>query len=434
MIILGIVICGCTVVLASRYLFGNWFNHVSLYTLIWSFVLSMFQLRLINYYPLEIETWITIIICWLLFVLGAVLIYTLPQFTNHRFIPDVHPHGIGSQSYHLGKVKKTIWVLNVITFATALHDLYLVSKLFGSLTNALVFGNLLYSYRVMEGLPGSIPYKASLVFTAAMLSGYYTAKREKLTIVAVLPLVIIILIDLANMGRADILVVAIIFTTAYLITSKPQQESSRTTFSMRKVLNFGLVLLILIAGAELVRSTRNVKEGIKGSSQSLKKISAGSVITPSIYLYFSSTIGVLNQYLKDDAENTPIGGHTFLPVYRILEKIGMDKQAKVYQSWYQTPVKTNTGTYLRELHGDFGLVGLLLGPFFLGMTSSIFWFRYKKNEAMVDLAVLSYLFGIIGLSFFVMATRMGGYFVFIFVALFIGSALDGGRKRRMVNP
>ncbi|MCX6136639.1 MAG: hypothetical protein NTV54_03980 [Ignavibacteriales bacterium] len=57
---------------ASRMIFGAWFNHVSLYTGIWSGALVLFELRMINYHRLETETWIVIVACWLLFVLGSV--------------------------------------------------------------------------------------------------------------------------------------------------------------------------------------------------------------------------------------------------------------------------------------------------------------------------------------------------------------------------
>ncbi|MEI7907073.1 MAG: hypothetical protein WCI84_06905, partial [Bacteroidota bacterium] len=119
-------------------------------------------------------------------------------------------------------LKNVLWGLNIITLFAALHSLYIVTKVFGSFTNALVMGNLLYSYRVSEGggLPGSIPYLSSLVFAAAMLGGHYTARIGKISLAGILPLIIVVMIDFANMGRVDILVAAIIYTSSYFISQK----------------------------------------------------------------------------------------------------------------------------------------------------------------------------------------------------------------------
>ncbi|HLP15111.1 MAG TPA: hypothetical protein VK470_02565, partial [Bacteroidota bacterium] len=47
----------------SRMIFGAWFNHVSLYTGIWCGAMVLFELRMLNYNPLEAQTWIVIIGC-----------------------------------------------------------------------------------------------------------------------------------------------------------------------------------------------------------------------------------------------------------------------------------------------------------------------------------------------------------------------------------
>jgi oligosaccharide repeat unit polymerase len=415
-------------------MFGKWFNHVSLYTWIWGGALILFELRLINYYPLETETWIVIVFCWLLFILGSSSV-VLVRFAVNDNHPSNNPKADYSNIHNgLKQLKNILWFLNIVTFTSALHDLYIVSKIFGGLSKALILGNLLYSYRVSEGLPGSIPYISSLVFTAAMLAGNYTARIEKVTLVAVLPLIIIIMIDLANMGRADILVAAILFTSTYLLTPKQKDMSIKSNRSkVRKLALLFVVSIIVFGGSEFIRSTRHVKEGISGSSKTLQKLNSASFITPSIYLYLSSDYGVLNQYIKHGGENTPFGGNTFLPVYRILEKLGVDVHANVYQPWYKTPVKTNTGTYLRELHGDFGVIGLFAIPYIIGLLTSVFWFRVKDYGRISDLSVVAFFYGIIGMSFFVMVTRLGSYFFFIFVSILIGRYLDKKFERKILT-
>lgn len=407
----------------SRFIFKFWFNPISFYSFVWGSVVVLFELKFIKYYDLEIETWIIIIVSWLLYVTGAVTIYLLyPTKVQHTNAEHHISYPVMDINIH--HLKKILWVLNLIALIAALYNLYLVAKLLGGLFNAFIIGNLVYSYRVAEGIPGSIPYISSLVFTASALSGAYTAKVQKITLVGILPILNIIIIDFAIMGRADIFIVAIIFVTTYFITPKSRTKNYSQFISIRKLLIVVVLLSVIIGGAELIRSTRNVKEGFRGSTGSLKRLSSGSVITPTIYLYFSSSIGVLNQYFIQNKENTPIGGHTFLTPYRILERVGVDIHAEVYQEWYKIPTPVNTGTYIRELHGDFGIVGILFGPYLLGLFTSLFWLRFKEKGRFLDLSLCAFLFGITGLSFIVIATRLGGYFFFPFIATGIGIFLD----------
>jgi oligosaccharide repeat unit polymerase len=430
MILIVVITVTVLTFVTGRMIFGAWFNHVNMYTGIWSGAMVLFELRMINYNSLETETWIVIVACWLLFVLGAVTVVFArwaggTEPANSLGIQPVIPPEV-----ELRRVKTALWILNVLTFAAAVHDLYIVSNLFGGLAKAFVLGNLLYSYRISEGLPGSIPYMSSLVFTAALLAGSYTKRLGRLSIAAILPAVIIIMIDFANMGRVDILIVSILFASGYFLTERRRVEQAQSSgLRFKKIAMVVVLVAILVGGADFIRSTRGAKEGLRGSSGALKKLNTASVITPSVYLYLSSDYAVLNQYLHYGWENTPFGGNTFLPVYRILERLGVEVHASTYQKYYRTPVWTNTGTYLRELHGDFGMVGLVLGPYLLGLFASVYWYKVKLRARYTDLAIAGFLFGIIGMSFFVMPTRISPFFFYFAVSIIVGYLLDKKSNR-----
>ncbi len=424
MSVLFIIAFSVVIILMSRFVFKFWFNPISFYSLIWCLILTLFELKLIDYYSLEIETWTIIIVSWLLFVTGAITIYLIFPSENQRLNLEYHnPYPVLNLDIH--RLKFILWILNIVSLIAALYNLYLVTKITGGLLNAFIIGNLLYSYRVAEGIPGSLPYIGSIVYTAAAFAGVYSARVQKISLVGIFPIINIIIIDFAIMGRADILIVSILSATAYFVTPK-SSKSNKSTSSVRfrKVLLIVVLLSVIIGGAELIRSTRSAKEGFRGSTGSLKKLSSSGIITPSIYLYFSSSIGVLNQYFIQNKEDVPIGSNMFLTLYRIFERFGVDVHAEIYQQWYKIPTPVNTGTYLRELHGDFGIPGILFGPYLLGVFSSFFWLRFKENGRFIDLSFIAFFFGIIGLSFIVIATRLGGYFFFPFIAIPISMFLD----------
>ena len=416
---------GLLCVVLGRWMFGQWFNHVSLYGAIWSSTLILFELRFINYYPMELDTWLIIFSGWLAFLIGSSIVVVARHAIKKQNPPPDQLEAAGNEENRIKLLQRIIWFFNIITLLGVIHTLSVVGKYFGGVMNALTMGNLLYSYRSHEGFSGTIPYLCSLSLTASLLAGNYTAHKGKLTLVGVLPIIIVVATDIANMARIDILVGAVLFTSSYFLTPR---RNIAVTFDfeskMRKLAMVVAVVAIIVGGAEFIRDARKPVEGFAGSTTKLNTLSAAKFVTPSIYLYLSSHYAVLNQYFKHGGENTPFGGHTFTPVYRILEKVGFDIHMDVFQVPYKVPVSTNTGTYLRELHADFGMCGLLVGPFLLGFMASVFWFRVKDYGRYIDLAFAVFFYIIIGLSFFQMATTLGALMVYLIGSIVVSLYLD----------
>ena len=101
----------------------------------------------------------------------------------------------------------------------------------------------------------------------------------------------------------------------------------RYRFSKKNALIASSFLIIfLIVSASFVRLTRNTGEKFSGASKELRQFKNNLILSPSIYLYFSSDIGVLSQYLKTEGEPTKFGENTFLLVYDFFAKFGLIKK------------------------------------------------------------------------------------------------------------
>lgn len=429
MTILAILTVGVLVVLLGRLIFGRWFNHVSLYAAIWSGTLCMFEIRLIKYYPLEAETWLLILSGGIAFLLGALTISIL----RNRTMVNMNPPS-GSRPYfstiELQRLKIMIWALSAISLPIALYNLHVAAKEFGGLLNVLALGNLLYKYRLAEGgVPGSVPYLGHLSLVAILFSGIYIRQTARISLVSIIPIFTVVLMDVSIMGRALIVIGAILFSVGYFLSPTPLETTVKPPNWWRKFSIAILILSIFAGSIEFVRSHRGTTETFAGATAALSKIRGASFFTPSIYLYLSSHYGVFNQYLKNGEEGRPIGGHTFLPFYRVLNKIGFDVSAETYQTAHRTPVRTNTGTYLRELHADFGILGVLLGPYFIGLLTSLVWFRVLTHARYTDIVLAGYLFTIVGMSSFVMATRVAVLAIYLVFGLVAGFYLDCTMKR-----
>jgi len=437
MSIIIITVIGIGLVYSGRLVFGAWVNPVSLYTGLWSISLILFELRLIQYFDLETETWAIII--------GAGMAYCIGCFcvvgARYAFLKPTMFDNVGNWSIQkivsgdeLRLLNMTLWILNIIGMIAVVQYWYVGMKLYGSLQNIFIFGNIIYSKRIAVGMPGTIPYIDATAMAGAVLAGAYTALTRRLRIVAILPILIIVLVDIVNMGRAKMFFGTILYFCSYVACKDTRKKAAvkNIRYSLNKIIPVIITAAILWGGAEFVRSTRITNETVPGATQALGKFSGSYFITPSIYLYLTVHPGVFNQFLIRDDEHTPWGSNTFAPAYHILSKFGFETPSSVYQRFYPTPAGANTGTYLRDLYADFGLPGLFLFPFILGIIATALWYRYLKTRYYVDLMMLAHILVIVLMSLFYMATRAGDWFVGLIIGLVVGSLVDKKIRRTRV--
>lgn len=402
--------------------YNRLFNHISIYSTIWTLILCMGEIRLINYYPLETETWIIIFSAWILFVFGSLTYFFAREYAGKNS-SVLHTYSLSEVSN--STLRKIIFFLSIASLVSAIAQWLVLLSKYGSIAKVLIYGNLIYSSRVYEGGITSIPYVDSLALAGCFFAGIYVFHKKSITLLSLFPLLSVIIVAIAGMGRAKILIALILFLTGFLLQKIVVMKSQKLKkYSLKKIFGFAVVFLIIIGSAEIIRSNRGSIESFSGASQSLKKLRGSAIITPSIYVYFSIHPFVFNEYLKSTGEHEIIGGNTFAPIWRIVDKVGFDTHISEYQTHYQTPVSSNTGSYLRELHADFGLSGVLIVPYLLGMVCSFYWFRWKDKKKLVDLAILSHLYVIVALSYLVIATRLGYWIVSLVTAIACAWILD----------
>jgi oligosaccharide repeat unit polymerase len=427
--VISILIIGVGSIFLGRWVFGAWFNHVSLYSGIWSLSISFFELGLIKYYPLESETWLLIIGAWIAFMIGSLTIVAARYALRGGTPRDSHlTNGVNlipvfDEALTLNRL---LWILNFFTLIVALQHWYVVIQKFGSVANVFIWANILRTALIQDEIPGMIPYADSLALSACLLSGLYTASIGKLKTVAVMSLIIVVLVDVASMGRAKMIFAGILFLCGYIFSRRRRGETSPEFKSskLKRAITIGLAGALLLFGVEVVRSYRGVIENIGGASKSLEKLRGGAFITPSIYMYFTVSHGVFNQYLKSQNEKTIWGQYTFAPFWRALSKLGFDTRVRYYQPFYMTPIFANTGTYLFELHMDFGLAGDLIVPYLLGSIASLFWIRTERGKRLVDLVILGHIFVVVIMSFSLMATGWGYWLLSLCMSIAIAFFLD----------
>jgi oligosaccharide repeat unit polymerase len=418
-----VILIGIISILVSKHLFKKWFNPLSTYSLIWTIVVTLYELKFMAYVDLNFNTWLISIGAFLFFFFGILTVFVSRDSLGKKNDLNSFVEKEGSEIKLLADggtvLKYALLITSFLGLLGALQHWYVLIQKFGSVANVLIYANLVYSIRVEGEIEGLIPYLYIFGYVAVFLSGIYTAHKNKFTFLSFLPLIIISLKEIASVGRMGLLFGLIEFITVFFLFRHLifLHDQSKKKQSSRNFIIAGILLLVIFIGsASLVRSMRGSIESFKQSSAQLNKLKDNVILTPSIYLYFSAHIGVFSKYYEYQNEKALWGENTFMPIYNFLSKFDVIEHPDFYQKGYYVPMWTNTGTYLREVHSDFGNMGLIIVPYLLGFMSAFFWINFYEKRRTIYFVILVFINIIIGFSFLMMITRAAVWLLsFIFL-------------------
>ncbi len=394
-------------------------------------MLLLYQMKLLSYYNLSLETWSIIGLSFFSFSMGIILVYTARSiFSKQKRVRFKSANELIIFSDGGKTLKYAIIILGTIGILASIQHWLILIKMFGSIPAVIINANIVYRLRVERHIQGVIPYLYIFSYIAVFFAGLYAAYNKKISLIVVFPFLGVILEDLANVGRSGILFSLIEFLSVYVFSSNILNvKKAKKNNKIKLVVGILLILSLLVVSASLIRSIRHTYEVYQGESHKLTELRGGFILTPSIYLYLTADVGVLNKFLQFNNERTSFGENTFLTLYSILSKFDLIKRPSDYQKGYYIPMWTNTGTYLRELYADFGILGILIGPFLIGVFATFFWFRSYESSSIMNLILLVFIFLIIGFSFLVMVTRLATWSMGIVMLLILSPIMEKISKR-----
>jgi oligosaccharide repeat unit polymerase len=413
----------------SKYLFKYYYNPITIYLSIWILEIFLYELKLIRYYNISLHTWMMIGSAYLSYVFGILTLFFFKKLYKFKETVENDLINETEKQYDNKKVLNSIiYCFAILGILGAIQHWSVLFKEFGSLTNILINAAKIYRMRVEGEIHGVLPYITTLLYVSIFFSGIYTGKYGKFSFGLFLSFVGVILDELASVGRFGMLFAFLMFFNGLFVYRLNRKRSVNTTNINKKlVLTILAVLIIIVSFSSFVKSVRVGGEAYQSSSRKLDKLKNSNLITPSIYLYFSSQIGVLNKYFEKDEENVTFGQNTFLPIYNILSKFNLVKRTNGYQKGYFIPIWTNTGTYIREIHADFGYSGVFIIPFIIGFFIASFWIKYLESRRLSHLTILVYLILAVQFSFLIMISRMGIWWISMLIILIINQLLINWR-------
>lgn len=411
MIFLFIIIFLLASLLLGKYIFKKNINPISIYSVIWSGMLFFFNLKLINYDSLSIYAWVIIIFSYVSFILGCMIFYIGEK--NYHPSDNLEAKKTNQLEFVFNKngsiLRFLILVFSGLGLIGALQHWSVLLNKYGSIVEVFLHLGRIRQLTVSGEIEGILPYISAFSYTAVFFAGIYSAWKRRITLISFLPLLAIILKDTAAAGRVGILIGFLQYGLTYFFTSyflKINSSEKENKFNVKGYLSVIVVVIIFFTSIFMIKGLRGGSEQLHGAGRNINTLSNNLFITPTLYLYFSGHIGVLSKYLEKDDETARFGENSFRFVYNVLSKLGVTDDADMYQRGYYIPVWINTGTFLRELHADFGIGGTLIFLFVLGIIISYIWWKFFNYGNPLVLAFLVYLSLIISLSFLMMITRL----------------------------
>lgn len=400
--------------LLGRKFFKKWFNPLSLYSIIMGGLIFFYELKLLPYPDVIPLAWFMIIASFLAFILGISTIIVARNLFQDTSSLEVSSDFALKIFRDGGKaLKYSILFFSLIGLFVALHRWYILIGRFGSVQDVIINAAVVYRLNVQGEIKEFIPILPSFIYIGVFLSGVYTAYRGKFSFLSFFPILTIIMKELTYFGRGEMLFSSMEFVFTFILFRQLLSNDSKKRFKFSKSNAFVatiIFLALLITASSFVRVSRSARENYVGTSRALKQMNDNFLFSPSVYLYISSDVGVLSKYLELEKENTAIGQNSFRFVYDLLSKFEVTEKPDFFPRGYFIPMWTNSGTYIRDIHADFGIAGVLLMPYLLGVVITWLWFKFHKSKSIYVLLPLVYLFLIIGFSFLVIVTRWNIWF------------------------
>jgi len=395
----------------SKHLFKKWFNPLSLYAVVWGGMTYLYGLRLLPYYEISSHAWILIVLSYLSFLMGTVIVFNARNafFTSEK-------EAIWNENefflfHNDGKnLKILVLVLGLLGLFAALQHWYVLVKEYGSVTQVFIRAQRVYHMKNVgtESL-GEIPYLWIFSYISVFFAGIYLAFKNKLEIVVLLPIIGISLKSMATFTRSGILfglleIVIAFVLTKYVLSNKNGRKNKKN----KKIIFAAVLLAVLMVGsATVVKMARQTMDkSITGKSSSMNQLDGNVILSPAIYFYLSSQIVTFSSYLKTENEFHLPFEYTLFPLYRVLGKFDLVKKPNTHSIGYNTPTWSNTATYLRNLYSDFGYTGIILGPFLFGLFSSYFWVAIFYRKKLIHIVYLTFIMISIGMSFFALQSQV----------------------------
>lgn len=406
---LSLLICSPYILLCCLFffinirLFKSTINTLNIYLIIWSAMLVLYQLKLINYFELSVRTWI---------VLYTTTILVSISYTFGRSVYIEDSSSSIKPEFEEKELKKIILIFSLISLIAIIPNTINLINRYGlnllSATSEIYYDNL-------SGIaPNTIPYLGYFSQAACVLSGICFAKYSYNKILPI-PIILSVINTLPSGSRGNIILTIFLTMLPFIILKAKKTKISKK--SKKRAILLIIALIIFFVMLTINRSQNIDTQTIQTLSGKRAEFALSYPAIYKMYQYYTSPLGVLNAYLNNPKFS--FGSNTFLPLFGLLNRLGFNIKYNRYQEFYLIPIRANVGTWIRELSIDFTVPGMYIVicifSFIVGMNDKIAHVKRTVNNVYLT----SILDTILIMSFFVWYFREGSMIILLIIYFLI---------------
>ncbi len=421
----------------SRRLCLTWFNPLSLYLAIWGGSLISCLAPWLGYGDLMGQTWCCLGLAAVGFTLGVLTIhapYLQPVLRAFR-VPTGQGEAYATRLFTVFVIAVSIKVLYVGM------KLLAVKQQFGSIT--AIFAGAAYRQLLLEqsgaapgadlaskSLLGSLfGFADAIVLIALVWGAYYVTKKRY---IGLLPLILETVHSLLGLERFRFIVALLIFISSLYFHHIIETQRGRE----RKAIPAGRLALFTAIGV-LTLLAMLLPLYLRHPDFTIRQLLAhtGS--------YFVSPILAFNAHVaRVSLFPEPLGWglSTFWGAASWLQRFGLlDALPPLHYRYVQLPfgdgwLLTNVYTYLINALDDWGVLGVLLWPYVLGVACGFCHERVVRYRSLALVPILCLLMATIFLSFYTLLIKQINYMAFMVGSLALAPLVIRPRPRTVAAP
>lgn len=408
----------------SELIYGDLFSPLGVYLAIWFLMIGMFHLGLVEYIPIRVSTWLLLFSSILAFAFGCLLVTVVRLAKRKSF-----KHG---KPLTLPDPTRFLWVIRGVFVLAAI----------GSLVNVLEMVRRYGLYTVLlepwiiRWAMGRAEFfeqlqvltflnEATIILCAFYLFAYRRLRPAYVLLLPVLSFGYLLM----STGRTRPLYALIAAFSVWLSVRGERK------LRWRALKQFALVAILALAifggmGTWIGKSAYSSEAYLKGYT----RFSTGLEIFALPYIYFTSNVAGFEALIQEPPEYS-LGRYTFRAVYRFVHVIdpGVEVPSPI-EDFRPVPFYINSGTYLSTFYRDFGVTGIWLMPFLIGVLTTLIFTNFRTNPRFLPIYTYAvFFFGLINSVFVEQIIEPVSVYLLV-VGVILNGYLARGRARNELAP
>jgi|YNPNPStandDraft_1061719.scaffolds.fasta_scaffold27715_2 oligosaccharide repeat unit polymerase len=422
-LILTLMAFGMTWLSKRRY--GDILAPLGLFSMVWFGMLALETIPIVSYTPVSAPTWIMLVGAGITFAVGA-LLASPPSLSPPRqegiSAGQGRSHLVGiALIFAIGLIGTGAFISlvnNLLGWQVVLEDprLFLYTRRFGDLTKLGVVG---------------IAYSSNVVLLP--LVAMYVTKYRRMPIWLWAVVIYALAVMLMDPSRTMLLVATSWAVFAWLYMER-KRRAAHTLALVALAVGFGV--FFLLSQARLLKGTFGPQNYLYDYSNLRNTPFEGFL---DAYIYATGSVPAFDVFVRRvNLDGFTYGFETFGPVLRLANVV--DPRVlypKSVRDFSLIPFPYNTYTFLDAFYSDFGWLGVLLGPFLMGLVSQNLYRNAREKGSFLSVYAASWMASILLSTFNVNRLTWIITWYYLFIGVVFSLLVAGPRRAvdgRAVSP